>query len=167
VNGQPVVTSAEFYTVVQQSPPNSPITYTLRQGSRSTQVTLESQIFTLRDYCLLFGAYLVATNLFLPLFWGCKRRTLLACCGDYPRRRTPHALTAPLATLVERTGAPPGGTRLCSRDPSATAVGGHLSVGGADSGRGTELHPAISYTHGARPGTRGTAGVVGPGITQA
>jgi two-component system sensor histidine kinase/response regulator len=60
VNGQPVTTAAELYAAVRQFPPHSPITYTLVQRGRHTQVTLESQTFTLRDYGLLFGAYFVS-----------------------------------------------------------------------------------------------------------
>jgi hypothetical protein len=60
VNAQPVKTSADLYAAVSRFPPNSPMTYTLAQGGRTTQVTLESQTFTLQDYCLLFGAYFVS-----------------------------------------------------------------------------------------------------------
>jgi hypothetical protein len=60
VNGQPVTTSAELYAAVRQFPPHTLITYTLVQRGRYTQMTLESQTFTLRDYGLLFGAYFVS-----------------------------------------------------------------------------------------------------------
>jgi len=57
VNGQALKTSEELYATVRQLPPGSAVTYTLEKHGQTSQVTLPSQTFTLKDYCLLFGAY--------------------------------------------------------------------------------------------------------------
>jgi signal transduction histidine kinase len=59
VNNQPVTTAAEIYQAVQQLPSGSAITYTLSKDGTVVQATLRSQTFTLKDYVLLFGAYLL------------------------------------------------------------------------------------------------------------
>jgi len=58
VNGKPVTTAEELYAFVRHLPPGAAVTYTLEQDGRSSQVTLSSLTFTLKDYCLLFVAYL-------------------------------------------------------------------------------------------------------------
>ena len=111
--------------------------------------------------------YLVATNLFLPLFRGCKRRSFLACCGDYRRRSLEHASLASSPALVNRHGPPAARGRLRAREPSRATVGRHLSVGGAGRRRGPEFCPARSDPDGPRPGVGRHAGLVSLGITQA
>jgi signal transduction histidine kinase len=59
VNEQPVATSEEAYALVRSLPLGSPITYTLEKNGQTTQVVFPSVLFTLKDYCLLFGAYLL------------------------------------------------------------------------------------------------------------
>jgi len=59
VNGQAVATAEDLYAIVRRLPPGSPVTYTLEKEGRRTQVTLPSVTFTLKDYFLLFGAYVV------------------------------------------------------------------------------------------------------------
>jgi len=58
INDHPVTTSAEIYKAVRHLPSGSAITYTLSKDGAISRVTLESQVFTLQDYVLLFGAYL-------------------------------------------------------------------------------------------------------------
>ncbi|MBM4259085.1 MAG: hypothetical protein FJ147_24695 [Deltaproteobacteria bacterium] len=58
VNGQPVTTTADVYTTVATLPPGTPLTYSLVKGEHHTEVSLPSQVFTVRDYSLLFLAYL-------------------------------------------------------------------------------------------------------------
>lgn len=58
INSQPVTNSTEIYQAVQHLPPGSAITYTLSKDGVVSQVTLHSQTFTVKDYILLFGAYL-------------------------------------------------------------------------------------------------------------
>lgn len=58
VNAQPVATSEEAYELVRSLPLGSPITYTLEKNGQTTQVVFPSVLFTLKDYFLLFGAYL-------------------------------------------------------------------------------------------------------------
>lgn len=58
INDQPVTTAAEIYQAVQHLPPGSAITYTLLKDGAAARVTLHSQTFILKDYVLLFGAYL-------------------------------------------------------------------------------------------------------------
>lgn len=59
VNNQPVTSSREVYAAVRRLPSGSFITYTLEKEGRSSFVTLPSATFTLQDYCLLFGVYLL------------------------------------------------------------------------------------------------------------
>lgn len=58
VNDLSVSSSAEIYQVVRRLPPATPVTYSLRKDGRTLWVTLPTQTFSLRDYFLLFGAYL-------------------------------------------------------------------------------------------------------------
>jgi signal transduction histidine kinase/CheY-like chemotaxis protein len=60
VNGQPLETSAALYAVVQAVPPGSVFTYTLEKDGRQEQVALSSLPFTVKDYLLLFGPYVVS-----------------------------------------------------------------------------------------------------------
>jgi hypothetical protein len=75
VNNQPIATAAELYAMVRRLPPGAPVTYTLDQDGRHSQVTLPSVRFTLKDYFLLFAAYL-ANGLAIALVglwvWGRK-----------------------------------------------------------------------------------------------
>jgi hypothetical protein len=58
VNDQPVSSSQQLYALVRSLPPGSPLTYTLEKDGHSSQLTLPSVTFTLKDYFLLFVAYL-------------------------------------------------------------------------------------------------------------
>lgn len=59
VNHQPVTSSREVYAAIRHLPLGSAITYTLEKDGQASSVTLPSTIFTLQDYGLLFGVYLV------------------------------------------------------------------------------------------------------------
>jgi len=58
VNGQPVVSSQDLYTLARSLPPGSLLTYTLQKDEQTSQITLPSLTFTRKDYLLLFVAYL-------------------------------------------------------------------------------------------------------------
>lgn len=60
VNGEAAASSEALYDQVRRLPPYTPVTYTLQKDNVSSQVTLPTQIFTVQDYCLLFGAYLLS-----------------------------------------------------------------------------------------------------------
>lgn len=59
VNDQPITSSRELYVAVRHLPTGSPITYTLEKDGERVSVTFPSTTFTLQDYCLLFGVYLL------------------------------------------------------------------------------------------------------------
>jgi signal transduction histidine kinase len=57
VNDHPVRTPTEVYRIVRSLPPSSTVTYTLKKDGQTLRVPLLIQVFTLKDYLLLFGAY--------------------------------------------------------------------------------------------------------------
>jgi len=59
VDGVPVASTAEAYARVASRPAGSPVRYRLRRGSEERDVTIGSQTFTVRDWVLLFGAFLL------------------------------------------------------------------------------------------------------------
>jgi signal transduction histidine kinase len=59
VEEQPVATTAELYTLVRRLPPGTPITYILEKDGRTSRITLPSLVFSLQDYLLIFGAYIL------------------------------------------------------------------------------------------------------------
>jgi signal transduction histidine kinase len=59
VNDHPVTSSHELYTTVRNLPTGSSITYTLEKDGQLVSVTLPSITFTIQDYFLLFGVYLL------------------------------------------------------------------------------------------------------------
>jgi signal transduction histidine kinase len=58
VDGHIVETSQDVYTAVVRLPEQTSHTYTIEKDGTISSVTLASQLFTLQDYFLLFGAYL-------------------------------------------------------------------------------------------------------------
>ena len=58
VNGHPVSSADEVYTLVRQHAPPTLLQYTLEKHGQRIEVTLPVQTFTLHDYALLFGAAL-------------------------------------------------------------------------------------------------------------
>lgn len=58
VNGQPIQTSQELYALVRRFPAGSALTYTVEKDHSPFQMSLQTQDFTVKDYFLLFGAYL-------------------------------------------------------------------------------------------------------------
>jgi signal transduction histidine kinase len=59
VEDQPVATTAELYALVRRLPPGTPITYVLEKNGETSRITLPSLVFSLQDYLLIFGAYLL------------------------------------------------------------------------------------------------------------
>jgi signal transduction histidine kinase len=58
VNGQSVATAEELYALVRGAPPGTAFTYTLQKDGALSRITLPSLTFTLKDYLLIFVAYL-------------------------------------------------------------------------------------------------------------
>ena len=58
VNGQPVSSNGEVYDTVATLQPGSRVDYRLRRNGEERTVTLAAQRFSLRDWVLVFGAYL-------------------------------------------------------------------------------------------------------------
>lgn len=58
VNHQPIAEAEEILAFVRRLPAGSPVVYTLRKDGRSFQLTLPTLVFTLKDYLLIFAAYL-------------------------------------------------------------------------------------------------------------
>jgi signal transduction histidine kinase len=58
VNDQSVAAVEEILAFVRQLPAGSPVVYTLRKDGRSFQLTLPTSVFTIKDYTLIFAAYL-------------------------------------------------------------------------------------------------------------
>ncbi len=59
VDGRPVRSSAEVYAYVAARPVGTPVTYTVRHGTSSRQVTLPSRPFTVADYLQTYGILLL------------------------------------------------------------------------------------------------------------
>ena len=59
VDGQPVHTSSDVYTTVRRLPVATAVTYTLEKHGQTTRAMLTTQRFSLADYFLVFGAYLL------------------------------------------------------------------------------------------------------------
>jgi signal transduction histidine kinase len=59
VQGEAVPTTPEIYDRVARMPPGTPVRYTIREGGVERDVVVATERFTLRDWFLLFGAYLL------------------------------------------------------------------------------------------------------------
>ena len=58
VDGDVLASTAEIYARVAARPPGTPVRYRLRRDGAEREVTVPTQRFTLRDWLLLFGAFL-------------------------------------------------------------------------------------------------------------
>jgi len=65
IDGQPVSSTPEAYARVAALPEGTPIRYRLRSGDQEHDVVVRSQRFGLRDWFLLFGAYLLNCAVYL------------------------------------------------------------------------------------------------------
>jgi len=59
VNGVPVASAQQVYRPVAASPPGTPVSYRLQKRGVEREITVPSQRFAVRDWILLFGAYLL------------------------------------------------------------------------------------------------------------
>lgn len=59
VNDQAVHSASDIYAIVRRLPVGTPVSYTLAKNGQTTRVTLPTQHFSLTDYVLVFGAYLL------------------------------------------------------------------------------------------------------------
>src|SRR5437870_103764 len=67
VDGRPVRSAAVVYARVRELPPGTPVGYLLRRSGAEREVRIETQVFTLRDWLLLFGAFLVSGGTYFVL----------------------------------------------------------------------------------------------------
>ncbi len=67
VAGRPVRSAAEVYARVRELPPGTSVGYLLRRSGAEREVRIETQVFTLRDWLLLFGAFLVSGGTYFVL----------------------------------------------------------------------------------------------------
>jgi len=65
VDGQPVSSTAEVYARVAALPEGTPVRYRLRSGDVEHDVVVPTERFGLRDWLLLFGAYLLNCAVYL------------------------------------------------------------------------------------------------------
>ena len=65
MDGQPVSSTAEVYARVAALPEGTPVRYRLRSGDVEHDVVVRTQRFGLRDWFLLFGAYLLNCAVYL------------------------------------------------------------------------------------------------------
>ncbi|TMB18624.1 MAG: GAF domain-containing protein [Deltaproteobacteria bacterium] len=81
VNGERMTSARQVYAAVGASPPGTPIRYRLRTRGVDREVTLVSQVFTSRDWLLLFGAYLLNSFIYLTcglVVWVLRPHSALA-----------------------------------------------------------------------------------------
>lgn len=67
VDGRPVATTPEVYRFVEGLAPGTPVTYLLRRGGVDRTVVVPCERFGVRDWILLFGAYLLNSATYLAL----------------------------------------------------------------------------------------------------
>jgi len=121
VDGKPVTSASEVYAAAAASTPGTPIAYRLRKDDVDREVTVRSERFTIRDWTLLFGAYLFNGAVYLtsglvvwvlrpysPLSraflafgasWGAFLLTAMDIYGPGTLTRL-HAVTEPLAAAA-------------------------------------------------------------------
>ena len=59
VDGMPVASTQEVYSIVAGRPAGTPTRYRLRKGNVERELVVQSQLFTTRDWIFLFGSYLL------------------------------------------------------------------------------------------------------------
>lgn len=80
VNDQPVTTTAEAYDVVARQTPGTGVRYRLQWGGTERDVVVPCMRFELRDWFLLFGAYLLNSTVYLAsglVTWVLRPRAAL------------------------------------------------------------------------------------------
>ena len=65
VNGEAVRSASEVYARVRPVAPGTPLRYLLRRAGAEREVVIATQIFTVRDWLLLFGAFLFSGGAYL------------------------------------------------------------------------------------------------------
>ncbi len=65
VNGETVRSASEVYARVRPVAPGTPLRYLLRRAGAEREVVIATQIFTVRDWLLLFGAFLFSGGAYL------------------------------------------------------------------------------------------------------
>ncbi len=81
VEGTPVSSEAEIYDFAEKAGSRSTVTYELRDGARTWELSLETYTFTPGDWFLLFGSYLLNGVVFLVsgvLAWSFRPTSPLA-----------------------------------------------------------------------------------------
>jgi signal transduction histidine kinase len=67
VNGKPVATTPEIYGIVAKLAPGTPVSYLMRRDGAERNVVVPCELFGVRDWILLFGAYLLNSATYLAL----------------------------------------------------------------------------------------------------
>jgi signal transduction histidine kinase len=65
MDGRPIASATEVYDAVAARPPGVNVRYSFRQGTTERDVTIETQLFGVRDWTFLFGAYLLNSIVYL------------------------------------------------------------------------------------------------------
>jgi signal transduction histidine kinase len=80
LDGKPVASTEEIYARVRAVPIGTTLRYLLRSGGAERQVEIRTQLFTLRDWLLLFGNFLLNGGIYLAsglVVWVLRPRGLL------------------------------------------------------------------------------------------
>jgi signal transduction histidine kinase len=81
VDDRPVTRAADVYTYVASLPPGTPLRYRLRWRDEERDVTIATRRFDLRDWGLVFGAYLLDSAVYMAsglVVWILRPRAALA-----------------------------------------------------------------------------------------
>jgi signal transduction histidine kinase len=81
VQGHPAGTARDILQRVAALPPDTPVTYTIRRGASERDVVIATQLFTIRDWLLLFGAFLLNAAAYLAsglIVWVLRPRAAVA-----------------------------------------------------------------------------------------
>ena len=81
VNGRSVHSTPAAYEIVTALPPNTPVEYLTQGADGERRLTIATQRFTIQDWCLLFGVYLLNGVVFLAcgvVVWVLRPETPMA-----------------------------------------------------------------------------------------
>ena len=81
IDDQPVARTADVYEHVGALPPGTPVRYRLRWRGEERDVTIPTRRFDLRDWGLVFGAYLLDSSVYMAsglVVWALRPRSALA-----------------------------------------------------------------------------------------
>src|SRR5207247_2162797 len=127
VNGVPVASAQQVYRPVAASPPGTPVSYRLQKRGVEREITVPSQRFAVRDWILLFGAYLLNGVVYLTSALAVHRVRARAA----PYRRLP-SVPVPAGGLLRSPHAqhalPGVGRRLLRVAPHQRLLARHIAA---------------------------------------